>query len=205
MENNTIYQEWLELTQLTETTHTKNCFKEVEKQYTQITRHYHSLDHIQQLFVHIKNVVLSDIEKSILAHVALFHDVIYESHSKENEIKSAQIAVTWLDKLAIPNPVQLQIKEIIIGTATHTSHDPLAQLFFDMDISILGAPKEAYINYYHAIKKEYNTVPDLIYKIGRKQFLKQLLDQDTLFYTKKYQEIYELQARMNIQEELNTL
>ena len=86
MENKNTYLDWLKLSQLTESVTTIACFEEVEKQYTHASRYYHTLGHVNDLFTHIKKAGLSDEETTILAHVALFHDVIYNSVSKENEI-----------------------------------------------------------------------------------------------------------------------
>ncbi|WP_299208928.1 hypothetical protein [uncultured Dokdonia sp.] len=205
MENKHIYQQWLTLSKSRDTAITIACFKEVEKQYTQKHRQYHTLVHVADLFTHIKNADLSDVETMILAHVALFHDVIYDSSSKENERKSAQCAKRWLEELQIPISLREQIETIILATAHHTSDEPLTQLFLDMDLSILGASPETYTTYCQAIRKEYKNIPLLLYKRGRKRFLQQTLAKSAIFFTKKYQELYEKQARVNMQAELDGL
>lgn len=203
MKNKPIYQDWLALSQITDSDIAVACFKNVEKQYTQKHRQYHTLEHVQELFMHIKNANLSDVETAVLAHVALFHDVIYNSYSKENELKSVQFAKPWLEKLHVTMSLSTQIEAIILATADHTSDDSFTQLFLDMDMSILGVSPEKYTIYYKAIRKEYKNVPLLLYNRGRRQFLEQTLATSVIFYTKKYQDLYEKQARINMQAELD--
>ena len=205
MENKNTYLDWLKLSQLTESVTTIACFEEVEKQYTHASRYYHTLGHVNDLFTHIKKAGVSDVETTILAHVALFHDVIYNSVSKENEIKSAQFAQLWLEKLNVKRSLREQIEIIILATATHISDDSLAQLFLDMDLSILGASPEKYTDYYKAVRKEYKNIPLFLYKRGRKRFLLETLAKSFIFYTQKYRKLYEKQARVNMQEELDRL
>jgi len=205
MENKDIYQNWLRLSQLTESNSTIACFEHVEKQYTQKNRHYHTLNHIQDLFNQIQSTEVSDTERMILAHAALFHDVIYVSRAKDNEYQSAAYATLWLAKLGIDETDQQSIHQLIIATATHTSDDPLTRLFLDMDLSILGASQDVYQQYCKAIQKEYKNIPLFLYKRGRKRFLEYTLTKLSIFNTKKHQELYEKQARVNIKQELNLL
>jgi predicted metal-dependent HD superfamily phosphohydrolase len=74
-----------------------------------------------------------------------------------------------------------------------------------MDLSILGASQSVYQLYCNAIRKEYKNIPWLLYKRGRKRFLQETLKRTHIFLTKEYQDRYEKQARMNMQEELNGL
>ena len=104
--------------------------------------------------------------------MALFHDVIYIAGRKDNEQKSADVAAFWLTKLNFePNQIQL-ISEIIKATTTHKSSNFITQLFIDMDLSILGESEIKYLEYKAQIRKEHAQIPNCLYKIGRKRFLK---------------------------------
>lgn len=205
MENKHIYQEWLALSQLNESETTIKCFEQAEKQYTQKNRHYHTLHHIEDLFHQIKTSECSKTDKQLLAHAGLFHDVIYVSSAKDNEYQSAAYALHWLATLEVDKKSQQTIHQLIIATATHTSNDLLTQLFLDMDLSILGASQDAYHQYCKAIRKEYKNIPLFLYKRGRTRFLQQTLAKSSIFYTQKYRDLYETQARVNMQEELEGL
>ncbi|MEP0266388.1 hypothetical protein [Dokdonia sp.] len=205
MENKHIYQDWLTLSQLADNAITIACFNEVEKRYTQEDRYYHTLIHIKDLFDHIKRASVSKLEKQLLAHVALFHDVIYNSRTTDNEFQSAEFATPWLKQLGLEKTHQEIIYKIILATSNHISSNPLTQLFLDMDLSILGASPKKYKEYSDVIRKEHLQIPLLLYKQGRKRFLKQMLQRTHIFQTRAYQTSYDVQARINIQEELKTL
>ena len=200
-----LYTDWLVLSQQKDTKVAQQCFETVIKYYQQKHRFYHTLTHLNDVFTQLKKLQLSTYDRLILAHVTLFHDVIYDSSSKENEFQSAQFAEKWLLKLKVVKNDIAYIKEIIIDTATHISDDPLARLFFDMDMTILGTPKDVYEAYTEAIQKEYSTIPKLLYRIGRKRFIKQLLSREWIFNTKGCRDSFEKQARVNLSCELKSL
>ncbi len=205
MKNRHIYKEWLALTDGIDQSIAIACFKEVEQQYRLPSRYYHTIQHVCELFKLIKASNISTIEKQILTQAALFHDVIYIPRAKNNELQSAKFATTWLQKLGIDKNKRASIYELIIATSHHTSDDLLTQLFLDMDLSILGSSPRKYKEYNISIRKEYSRIPLLLYKRGRKRFLQYTLDKTHIFYTENYRHIYEEQARINIQEELNAL
>lgn len=205
MKNKHIYQDWLLLTQTVDSPLTIACFKEVENQYSLPERHYHTMYHVQDLLFQIRSLPITKAQKEILAHAVLFHDAIYIPGAKDNEIKSADFAVTWLEKLQVSKSHIDMVYQLIIATYNHIADDPLMQLFLDMDLSILGASPEVYTQYYTSIRKEYSKTPYLLYKQGRKQFLQQTLNRDQIFTTVQYRAIYEEQARINMLEELNAL
>ena len=205
MENKHIYQDWLSLTQTKHTTISAACFMEVEKQYTQPNRYYHTLDHVAQLFDQIKLLKHSKTEIRLLVHVALFHDVIYDYKATDNEFQSAQFATKWLTALGVEMTSVHRINDMIIATATHTSDCPLTKVFLDMDLSILGATPEKYHQYCEDIRKEYQKIPLFLYKQGRKRFLKKTLKRTPIFLTAFFQMRFEAQARVNMSNELNEL
>lgn len=205
MKNKHIYQDWLLLTQTVDSPIAIACFKEIENQYSLPERHYHTMYHVQDLLLQIRSLPITKTQKEILAYAALFHDVIYIPGAKDNEIKSANFAVTWLEKLHVSKPHIDTVYQLIIATYNHISDDPLIQLFLDMDLSILGSSPKVYTQYYTSIRNEYSKIPLQRYTIGRKYFLQQALDRDRIFNTVQYHTMYEQQARINIQEELNAL
>jgi predicted metal-dependent HD superfamily phosphohydrolase len=71
-----------------------------------------------------------------------------------------------------------------------------------MDLCILGADPIKYVDYCGRIRKEYNIIPDIIYKPGRAKVLKHFLEMERIFKTKHFFQLYEEQARLNIGAEL---
>jgi predicted metal-dependent HD superfamily phosphohydrolase len=183
----------------------EHCFSIVMEHYANPNRHYHNLKHIENLVAQIQQLSLSAHDHAILIHVALFHDVIYKAGRKDNEQKSAEFARYWLSKLNFGTTESQLICDIIRATKTHRSSDFLTQLFLDMDLSILGENEGNYQEYTHQIRKEHIQIPNYLYKIGRKRFLKMMLSREVIFTTPKYYEAFENRARKNLRNELNSL
>lgn len=183
----------------------KQCFSIVTEHYANPNRHYHNLNHIENLIAQIQQLSLSTDDNAILINVALFHDVIYKAGRKDNESKSAEFAAYWLSKLNLGPIESLLICNIIRATNTHQSSDFLTRLFLDIDLSILGVNEEAYQEYTFQIRKEHNQIPNSLYKIGRKRFLKQMLSREVIFATHEYFEAFENNARKNLKNELINL
>lgn len=180
----------------------EQCFLIVTEHYDNPNRHYHNLKHIEDLITQIEQLSLSANDKAILINVALFHDVIYNAGRKDNEQKSAEFAGFWLSKLNMGTIESEIICDIIRSTNTHQSSDLLTQLFLDIDLSILGGNEENYQEYTAQIRKEHIQIPNFLYKIGRKRFLKQMLSRKVIFATTEYFEAFENNARKNLKNEL---
>jgi predicted metal-dependent HD superfamily phosphohydrolase len=73
-----------------------------------------------------------------------------------------------------------------------------AALFLDIDLSILGAVPERFAVYDAAIRREYEHVPDDLYRTGRRAVLKTFLERDPLYLTKTFAVRFEKQARANL-------
>lgn len=204
MEKNKIYQVLNSICIEGNSSDVKQCVEIVYKQYNASNRHYHTLNHILKLLLHIEKATISNSDKYTLYIVAIFHDVIYNPAKKDNEFQSALFAKKWLTKLKVNTEFIITVCKLIEATATHESDNKLSQLFNDMDLSILGAEAKEYKYYCAQIRKEYCTIPYLLYKIGRKRFLKSMLSKPRIFLTEQYKKL-EKPARTNMLMELKTL
>jgi predicted metal-dependent HD superfamily phosphohydrolase len=101
--------------------------------------------------------------------------------------------------------VERVVGHILATKSHHKSEDNDTNLFTDADLSVLGAPWEAYQEYYRQIRKEYAIYPDLLYKPGRRKVLQHFLDLPAIFKTAAFHTRYEGQARENLFRELETL
>lgn len=202
MEIKEIYKIWRSTLELADTDKTKAIFREVVDHYCEPHRHYHNLDHVGNLLELIETTVLTSNERRILIHAALFHDVIYNTSSSKNESLSAQYANEALNYLSVPKEEIKSVCHIIQATSDHSSDDILAQLFLDMDMAILGSPKLIYKEYKASIRREWSNIPDTFYCIGRTKFLIKQLVKKSIFYTPKFQRLFENQARNNIRNEI---
>jgi len=178
---------------------------EIEKRYTEKSRHYHNFAHLESMFAELDSVTARVENMNNLSFSVFYHDVIYDASSKNNEEKSAAFAVSQLAKINISSGAADKITRQIMATKSHQqSDDPDTNYLLDADLSILGKDPETYFEYTRKIRKEYSLYPDLLYKPGRKKVLKHFLDLEYIFKTEYFREKYELQARENIEQELKS-
>ncbi|OQP54619.1 hypothetical protein A4H97_21890 [Niastella yeongjuensis] len=185
-------------------------FNELEKKYTTTRRHYHNLAHIQALLAFCESYEHELRDADVVAFSVFYHDIIYNVLRKDNEPRSAQLAVKRLQALSVPPEKTEQVKLYIEATQTHAittavTHTGDLQLFLDFDMSILGADWAAYEAYTRQVRREYRIYPDKVYYPGRKQFLQHCLQTGHVFQTPVFCEQYEARARENMARELTTL
>lgn len=176
-------------------------------------RVYHTLPHIGQVLKGITYLVASmDTPLAHLQHLALnlagwFHDVIYDPRRNDNEEQSAQWMTRELQFLRIPTPIMTQTQHLILTTRSHEAHadDLPAQILLDADLSILGAPADVYARYATAIRQEYAFVPEDAYRARRRTVLERFLSRPKIFHTPPAVAQLEIQARLNLTEEIRAL
>jgi len=183
-------------------------YNEIERKYTSTRRYYHNLQHIQALLELCERYADPLKDRDVVAFAVFYHDIIYNVLRKDNEPRSAQLAVKRLQALHVPQEKIAQVKLYIEATQTHAltagvTHTADLQLFLDFDMSILGANREAYEAYTRQVRKEYRIYPDKLYYAGRKQFLQHCLLSAPIFQTPVFRANYEVIAKENIQRELH--
>lgn len=183
-----------------------DLWSEIEKKYSEKGRHYHNLEHLENMFSEL-DALKDEIENfPVLSFSVFYHDVIYDAASKSNEEKSAEFAAVRLKRLHVDSHFIQKVSEQILATKSHhLSENSDTNYLLDADLSILGKDSEVYIDYTKKIRKEYSIYPDLLYKPGRKKVLKHFLEQKDIFKTSIFKEKYEDIARKNIQIEIDRL
>lgn len=184
----------------------ENCWLEIEKKYSEKERHYHNLNHLENMFSELK-LVKDEIQNfNNISFSVFYHDVIYDASSKLNEEKSAEFAKLRLEKLDLNKTDIEEISKQILTTKSHQkSENNDINYLLDADLSILGKDIESYIKYTQQIRKEYSIYPDLLYKPGRKKVLQHFLELESIFKTEYFSEKHEIQARKNIEFEIGQL
>jgi predicted metal-dependent HD superfamily phosphohydrolase len=175
----------------------------LEDLYQSPPRAYHSLDHIAAcLEVFDAHRALAE-QPDAVEFALWLHDCIYDPKAKDNEAKSAAVALEMLRELGAADAVQVHI-EALIPSTLHTP-TPLfgdAALIADIDLSILATSAPAYASYAAAIRREYSFVPDAVYRPGRSAVLRAFLDRPRIFHTDAFERSHELRARANMEAEL---
>jgi predicted metal-dependent HD superfamily phosphohydrolase len=183
---------------------TERNWLNLEKAYSNKSRHYHNLTHISTMIesfemyfdkLQFPNEVLFSI---------FYHDYIYVSSKKDNELKSAEFALSIL-----PENVKLDkqlVFDAICATQQHqyNANEDINWLI-DFDLKILARDWNEYQIYFEQIRKEYSIYPDFLYKPGRAKALKHFLENEFIFQTGEFRNLYEEKARKNIIQEIQLL
>ena len=181
-------------------------WQELDKQYSQKKRYYHTLAHIENLLRigHEHRPMVQDWETFVFA--IFYHDAVYDVLRSDNEEKSASLAEKRLAQIHFPPHRIADCKALILATKNHApSANTDANLLLDADLSVLGADWETYSAYAAQVRREYSIYPDLVYRPGRRKVLTKFLERDFIFKTPDFRSRLEVQARENIQHEILSL
>jgi predicted metal-dependent HD superfamily phosphohydrolase len=135
-----------------------------------------------------------------------FHDVIYDPARYDNEERSAEA----FQAFAIRRGMNLRelgiIEDLILLTKSHKlgkDAGRAAQIMIDVDMCILGTPRQQYEEYARNVWREYSMHGAEKYREGRMAFLASV-DPATLFSTPEMQ-VLTSRAERNLTWELETL
>jgi predicted metal-dependent HD superfamily phosphohydrolase len=172
-------------------------------------RQYHTVTHL----VAVLDVV--DAYAALVPHpdrvrlAAWMHDAIYnpEAQGDANERDSAEFAQGLLTELGVPAAGAADVARLVGLTAGHATDasDPDGELLCDADLAILAADDERYAAYTAAIRREYAQYPDDVFRAGRAQVLKALLQLPTIYRLEPTRTAWEDKARANLEKELSEL
>lgn len=185
---NEIQQNWLDL----------------EKAYSKKSRYYHNLTHLKEMiesFEVYRNRLQNPNE--ILFSI-FYHDFVYSASKKDNELKSAEYALSVLSENSNLN--KQFVFDAICATQQHQQNaiEDINWLI-DFDLKILAKDWDDYKIYFEQIRKEYSIYPDFLYKPGRAKALKHFLENEFIFQTDEFRSLYEEKARQNIENEISLL
>lgn len=168
--------------------------------YREPHRHYHTEQHLYACF-HWFDLIRPQLKQPLAVELAIwFHDVIYDVKAGDNELQSAHYAVTALTNLRITGALVQQVYDLVLLTRhPGRPHNHDEALLLDIDLAILAADEKTYLAYEGWIRREYQHVPLLLYKIGRKRMLKAFLNQKALYHSPYFHEMFESRARENLQ------
>lgn len=176
---------------------------EVYAAYTQDHRHYHTLQHLQML-LQVLSAVRSEIRHwDAVLFALVFHDIVYDPESDDNERQSAVFAIERMKRIEVPRGTIGLTAMHILATRHHSSSsDSDTDYFTDADIAILGQEWAVYQQYCSDVRKEYLIYPDDVYRSGRKKVLMHFLKMDRIYKTGYFYDLFEAQARRNLESEL---
>jgi len=184
----------------------ETLWMEIEKAYNGKKRFYHNLTHLQNMYNELQACAHLITDWDTILFSLYYHDIVYKATSKENEEKSALIAVDRLLLMQFPTQRINACSEQVLATKHHNLNSNAdTNLLIDADMAILGYNWGDYKEYYEAVRKEYAIYPDFLYNPGRAKVLRHFLSGNNMYSTTFFKEKYESKARNNIQKELALL
>jgi predicted metal-dependent HD superfamily phosphohydrolase len=177
---------------------------DLEKAYSSKSRHYHNLSHIKDMILSFETYLDKLQNPNEILFSIFYHDYVYKSSKKDNELKSAKYALSILPENIGFNK-QL-VFDAICATQQH-QHNVIEDInwLIDFDLKILARDWNEYQIYFEQIRKEYRIYPDFLYKPGRAKALKHFLENEYIFQTDEFRNLYEEKARINIEKEIKLL
>lgn len=195
----------------------------LERAYRQSHRVYHGVSHLEHLYANLQKAqalgFCEDVDIRALGWALLYHDCVYELSSlslyKHNEAESLKTFHSMMRQAEHQTPAYqesiLTACELIMATQLHRIEDnaylnassrrrATAELFLDLDLSILASPWNEFLRYDDEITQEWAQCGDvgpLQFKLGRAQVLESFGNRPRLFYSPFGQTLEPL-ARQNI-------
>ncbi len=174
-------------------------FHDLSAAYGASDRHYHNVKHVEECLRALKQHEDLAESPSEIAMALWFHDAIYDTPRHDNEELSAAWAQSSLTSAGLAVDVADRIHDLIIATKHNIAVErPDEKLLIDIDLGILGQPESVFATYNAAIRLEYNWVSKDLYRNGRISVLQSFLDQESIYNTVRFRDLYESQARKNI-------
>lgn len=185
---------------------TMKLWEELHTSYSEKNRAYHNLDHLMYMIDKAGPFRDQVMDIDTVMFSVFYHDIVYNVRRKDNEQRSADMAGDRLVELEVPASMVAKCQQQILATRSHESNtDEDTNFLVDLDLSILGDVRDVYSAYIGKIRSEYSIYPGFMYRKGRRAVLNHFLQQDRIFKTKEFHDLYEPQARENLQWELDLL
>jgi predicted metal-dependent HD superfamily phosphohydrolase len=183
---------------------------EVEAAYATPGRAYHTIGHVREVLRHCEDVAApggpgwKHPDEVLLA--ALYHDAVYVPGAKDNEAKSAELAVDAAARF-YPSIDRACVARLVLLTAKHGALAPAdvdaeEALFLDCDMAILAADAATFDAYDRGVAAEYAHVPRELYLAGRRAFLGALVEKPRIFLSDFFHVRLDEAARANLRRAL---
>lgn len=191
---------WFELHQHYDFSEPQQIYNELIAAYSERQRAYHTVQHLYECLSLMEAVQYELNDPYAVALALWFHDVIYDPQAPDNELKSAELFEQLMAQDLQLDTMQ-KIKRWILATQKHGSTDETdLQFLLDIDLAILAATPERFIQYEQQIQQEYAWVDPEVYSIKRKQVLKHFYQSEPLYQTAYFQKNFELNAKQNLKK-----
>ncbi|MFC4905839.1 metal-dependent phosphohydrolase [Actinomadura gamaensis] len=186
---------------------TRHIGADLAARYAEPHRRHHGLAHLTAVLDLVDELAAHAPDPDAVRLAAWFHDAVYDPQRADNEARSARLAARVLADTDLSPARLAEVVRLVELTETHDPDDADAngQVLCDADLAILGADPERYAAYTAAVREEYAFVPEEIFRAGRAEILRGLLDLPKIFHTPEANARFEAAARRNLGTELMLL
>ena len=185
-----------------------SVYKDLIACYSEPHRFYHTLDHIAFCLDDFQRARHKAVNLDAVEMAIWFHDAVYDTKAKDNEEKSAQLALAVAKKALLPDEFGRQVANLILATKHDVvPEDADTQLIVDIDLSILGESSKRFDEYEQKIRKEYEWVSEEKFVAERLVILQSFLppQRPNVYLTSFFQKKYEAKARENLERSIAKL
>lgn len=146
---------WFELHQHYDFSEPQQIYNELIAAYSERQRAYHTVQHLYECLSLMEAVQYELNDPYAVALALWFHDVIYDPQAPDNELKSAELFEQLMAQDLQLDTMQ-KIKRWILATQKHAPTDETdLQFLLDIDLAILAATPERFMQYEQQIQQEY--------------------------------------------------
>ena len=174
--------------------------------YNEPQRFYHTLAHIDHCLNQFDQV--SDLlhEPDAVEFSIWYHDMIYQPGAVDNEQRSADTFKRETDSL-FPKQFCNVVNSLIMATLHNKpeilDHD--THYMVDIDLSGFALPWPEFIRDGENIRREMQSQTDAVFNASQKTFYQYLLNRPRIYFSDYFYDNYEVKARENIKDKLETL
>lgn len=162
-------------------------------------RHYHTVQHLRECLVTFAGVAAQARHAAEVEAALWFHDAVYNLRESGNEEKSAALAQRVLGTAGVDPQAVERIARMVLATKHDvTPSSPDEQLCVDVDLAILGAPRERFDAYDRQVQAEYSFVPRPLFRRKRREILASLASRPRLYATGHFHAALDASARANL-------
>jgi predicted metal-dependent HD superfamily phosphohydrolase len=210
-ENEYLNTEWLNLasTFTQDKSLIDHFYNQIITEYSAPARHYHNIQHVQNMLICIKELKGFAIDYPVLLLSAWYHDVVYVPLKTNNEEESYSFAKKQLLQLHFSREKIHAIKNLILSTKNHCirqkSDSIDIKILQDSDLQVFSFSRDDYKNYMQQIREEYKMIPEFIFRPKRKKIVNNFLAMHHIYRTPSYRDANEAKARDNLNYELDCL
>ncbi|MFC7491209.1 MULTISPECIES: hypothetical protein [unclassified Knoellia] len=182
------------------------------RRWSEAHRGYHDLRHLDEVVAALADLrgaaIDTDTDWAGVVFAAWFHDAVYSvDDAADNERRSALLTREGLSRNGIGQDTTEMVVALVEASQAHDVREtrgPQAA-FHDADLWILSAPGDRFDDYCADVRREYATVPDRPYAVGRTAILAPFLERESVYRTDHARQRWEPAARRNLAREISRL